>query len=57
MEEGEEENEEEEEKKTSGVITRLFSYKKRFITKPLGISLTSLYKVIPKKRQVFYVGT
>lgn len=57
MEECEEENEEEEEKETSRVITRLFSYKKRYITEPLGISLTSLYKVIPKKRQVFYVGT
>ena len=53
MEECEEENEEEEEKETSRVITRLFSYKKRYITETLGISLTSLYKVIPKKGKYF----
>lgn len=52
MEEGDEQNEEEEEKKKSGVIARLLSYKK-YITEPLGISLTSLYKVIPKTGKYF----
>lgn len=39
-------------KKKSGVIARLLSYKK-YITEPLGISLTSLYKVIPKTGKYF----
>ena len=53
MEEGEEENEEEEEKKITGVVARLLSYEKKYITESLGISLTSLYKVIPKTGKYF----
>ena len=44
---------EEEEKKITGVVARLLSYEKKYITESLGISLTSLYKVIPKTGKYF----